>query len=82
MRQSRTHTHTHTPLQLTVDPCLSVFPYLALPMPRHAAMPRPFSQVICSVNNSLYCGPVEKFGTEEQKKKWCVKIIFGGAKCL
>ena len=26
--------------------------------------------VIVSVNNSLYCGPVEKYGTHEQKLKW------------
>lgn len=26
--------------------------------------------VIMSVNNSLYCDPVNKFGTEAQKKKW------------
>lgn len=33
-------------------------------------------QVIASVNNSLYCGPLEKFGTEEQKKQWCVYFAF------
>jgi butyryl-CoA dehydrogenase len=26
--------------------------------------------VIVSVNNSLYCGPLEKYGTHEQKLKW------------
>ena len=26
--------------------------------------------VIMSVNNSLYCDPVLKFGTEEQKRRW------------
>jgi butyryl-CoA dehydrogenase len=27
-------------------------------------------QVICSVNNSLYCGPLDKFGTDAQKETW------------
>ena len=26
--------------------------------------------VIMSVNNSLYCDPVNKYGTEEQKMQW------------
>ena len=31
--------------------------------------------VIMSVNNSLYCDPVLKFGTEEQKKKYVMRIV-------
>ena len=33
--------------------------------------------VIASVNNSLYCGPVEKWGTEEQKKAWLAPYASG-----
>lgn len=41
--------------------------------------------VTMSVNNSLYCGPVEKFGNDEQKKKYLVPFASGqklGAYCL
>ena len=41
--------------------------------------------VILSVNNSLYCHPVEVFGTEEQKKKYLAPFAQGekiGAYCL
>jgi butyryl-CoA dehydrogenase len=33
--------------------------------------------VIMSVNNSLYCDPVKKFATAEQKKKWLVPYASG-----
>ncbi len=33
--------------------------------------------VTMSVNNSLYCGPILKFGTEEQKKKYLVPFARG-----
>nr|QTY21853.1 acyl-CoA dehydrogenase C-2 to C-3 short chain [Ctenopharyngodon idella] len=33
--------------------------------------------VIVSVNNSLYLGPVLKFGTEEQKKQWITPFTTG-----
>jgi butyryl-CoA dehydrogenase len=33
--------------------------------------------VIMSVNNSLYCGPVEKFGTEEQKQRFLTPFASG-----
>nr|XP_055063641.1 short-chain specific acyl-CoA dehydrogenase, mitochondrial [Misgurnus anguillicaudatus] len=33
--------------------------------------------VIVSVNNSLYLGPVLKFGTEEQKKQWIAPFTTG-----
>jgi len=33
--------------------------------------------VIMSVNNSLYCDPVKKFATPEQKKKWLVPFASG-----
>ena len=32
--------------------------------------------IIMSVNNSLYCEPVMKFGTPEQKKTFLTPIIF------
>lgn len=41
--------------------------------------------VVMSVNNSLYCWGVEKFGTEEQKQKYLVPCATGqkiGAFCL
>lgn len=41
--------------------------------------------VTMSVNNSLYCGPVEKFGTEEQKQEFLTPCATGeklGAYCL
>ncbi len=41
--------------------------------------------VILSVNNSLYCHPIEKFGTEEQKKRYLAPFAAGekiGAYCL
>ena len=33
--------------------------------------------VIMSVNNSLYCDPVLKFGTEEQKRRWLAPFASG-----
>ncbi|CAH3151279.1 unnamed protein product [Pocillopora meandrina] len=33
--------------------------------------------VIMSVNNSLYLGPILKYGTEEQKKKWITPFCSG-----
>uniref|UniRef100_A0A8C2CL05 Short-chain specific acyl-CoA dehydrogenase, mitochondrial n=1 Tax=Cyprinus carpio TaxID=7962 RepID=A0A8C2CL05_CYPCA len=33
--------------------------------------------VIVSVNNSLYLGPILKFGTEEQKKQWITPLHHG-----
>eukprot|EP01135_Chromosphaera_perkinsii_P002506 Nk52_evm22s224 gene=Nk52_evmTU22s224 len=33
--------------------------------------------VIMSVNNSLYCGPVQKYANEEQKKKWLAPFACG-----
>jgi len=33
--------------------------------------------VILSVNNSLYCGPVQKFGTAEQKEQWLAPFASG-----
>ena len=33
--------------------------------------------VIMSVNNSLYCDPLYKFGTEEQKQEWLVPYASG-----
>ena len=33
--------------------------------------------VIMSVNNSLVCDPIFKFGTEEQKQKWLVPLASG-----
>ncbi|GAA6095440.1 short-chain specific acyl-CoA dehydrogenase, mitochondrial [Tachysurus ichikawai] len=33
--------------------------------------------VIISVNNSLYLGPILKFGTEEQKKQWISPFTTG-----
>lgn len=33
--------------------------------------------VIMSVNNSLVCAPLEKFGTPEQKKKWLLPLAQG-----
>jgi len=33
--------------------------------------------VIMSVNNSLVCDPILKFGTEEQKQKWLVPLATG-----
>jgi butyryl-CoA dehydrogenase len=41
--------------------------------------------VIVSVNNSLICYPLEKFGTEAQKQKWLTAVASGkmsGAFCL
>ncbi len=41
--------------------------------------------VILSVNNSLYCHPISKFGTPEQKKKWLAPFARGeklGCYCL
>lgn len=41
--------------------------------------------VTMSVNNSLFCGPVEKYGTEEQKQEFLVPAATGkalGAYCL
>ncbi|PID81201.1 acyl-CoA dehydrogenase [bacterium DOLJORAL78_65_58] len=41
--------------------------------------------VIMSVNNSLVCWPLEKYGTEEQKEKWLKPLASGqklGAYCL
>ncbi|MBI2339882.1 MAG: acyl-CoA dehydrogenase [Deltaproteobacteria bacterium] len=41
--------------------------------------------VTMSVNNSLYCGPVNKFGTDEQKKRYLTPFARGeklGAYCL
>jgi len=41
--------------------------------------------VVLSVNNSLYCHPVQTFGTEEQKKKFLTPFAKGeklGAYCL
>ncbi|XP_068430340.1 short-chain specific acyl-CoA dehydrogenase, mitochondrial [Clinocottus analis] len=41
--------------------------------------------VVVSVNNSLYIGPIMKFGTEEQKKKWITPFTTGekvGCFCL
>lgn len=41
--------------------------------------------VTMSVNNSLFCGPVQKFGTEEQKQEFLVPCATGkalGAYCL
>ena len=41
--------------------------------------------VIMSVNNSLYCDPVFKFGTEEQKRRWLLPFASGtrlGCFCL
>lgn len=41
--------------------------------------------VTLSVNNSLFCGPVQKFGTEEQKQEFLVPCAKGeklGAYCL
>ena len=35
--------------------------------------------VIMSVNNSLYCGPVEKYGTPEQKAKYLTPCASGEA---
>ena len=32
--------------------------------------------VIMSVNNSLYCGPVEKFGNNQQKEQVLSTLIF------
>jgi butyryl-CoA dehydrogenase len=33
--------------------------------------------VIMSVNNSLYCDPILKYGTDDQKKKWLVPFAKG-----
>jgi len=41
--------------------------------------------VIMSVNNSLVCDPINKFGNEEQKRKWLVPLASGqklGCFCL
>lgn len=41
--------------------------------------------VTMSVNNSLFCGPIEKYGTEEQKQEFLVPCTAGkilGAYCL
>ena len=41
--------------------------------------------VIMSVNNSLYCGPLVKFGTEEQKQRFLTPVASGrsqGCFCL
>lgn len=41
--------------------------------------------VTMSVNNSLFCGPVEKYGTEEQKQEFLIEAAKGeklGAYCL
>jgi butyryl-CoA dehydrogenase len=35
--------------------------------------------VIMSVNNSLYCGPVLEFGTEEQRQRFLPPVAGGGA---
>ncbi|MGE5850893.1 MAG: acyl-CoA dehydrogenase family protein, partial [Candidatus Methylomirabilota bacterium] len=35
--------------------------------------------VIMSVNNSLYCDPLVRFGTEEQKRRFLVPVAGGGA---
>lgn len=43
------------------------------------------ASVVMSVNNSLYCWGIEKFGTEEQKQKYLVPAATGeviGAFCL
>ncbi len=43
------------------------------------------TSVVMSVNNSLYCWGIEKFGTEEQKQKYLVPCATGeklGAFCL
>lgn len=33
--------------------------------------------VIMSVNNSLFCGPIQKYGTEEQQHKWLTPVASG-----
>ncbi len=33
--------------------------------------------VICSVNNSLVCDPIMRFGTEEQKQEWLTPLASG-----
>ena len=33
--------------------------------------------VIMSVNNSLYCAPVNKYGTDEQKEKFLTPVASG-----
>ena len=41
--------------------------------------------VVMSVNNSLFCGPLEKYGTEEQKQEFLIAAATGqklGAYCL
>lgn len=41
--------------------------------------------VIMSVNNSLFCGPLERYGTEEQKQEFLIECATGqklGAYCL
>lgn len=41
--------------------------------------------VTMSVNNSLYCGPIHKYGNDEQKKKYLIPFAKGeklGAYCL
>jgi butyryl-CoA dehydrogenase len=41
--------------------------------------------VIISVNNSLYCDPVERYGTHEQKERWLTPFASGekiGCYCL
>jgi len=76
------------PLAASMDrrPPLGLSPLSLPPRPRpptqqtHAST-RTNTQVICSVNNSLYCGPLEKFGTEEQKKTWCVRATARPAAC-
>ncbi|OVE81366.1 acyl-CoA dehydrogenase [bacterium K02(2017)] len=43
------------------------------------------SAVMMSVNNSLFCGPIEKYGTEDQKQEFLVPCASGkklGAYCL
>lgn len=43
------------------------------------------ASVVMSVNNSLVCGGLEKYGTEEQKQKYLTKLATGeiiGAFCL
>ena len=39
--------------------------------------PAPRTRVIMSVNNSLYCDPVAKFGTEEQKRRFLAPVRLG-----
>lgn len=52
---------------------LRLKPIVSLSLPRGCAT----AGVVMSVNNSLYIGPVQMFGSEEQKHQWITPFTTG-----